>query len=242
MTDRDLLGRAILCAGASSGMGRAAARVLAATGANLVLTARNAAALEQVAAELSETPGQILVAPADATDPGAIDDVVAHALNAFGRIDVLLNTVGTNIRRRALMELTPESWSEMLAINLTAGFNLTRSVLPVMRSNQGGLIVHVSSVAAKKADQSGVAYQAAKAGIAALAHGTMEEERANGIRVTVLYPGLTNTPLALKRPIPTPPDVLQRALQAEDIADACLFVIRLPARVHVPELVMTPRC
>jgi NADP-dependent 3-hydroxy acid dehydrogenase YdfG len=68
----------------------------------------------------------------------------------------------------------------------------------------------------------------------------MEEERQQGIRTTVIFPGLTDTPLVLKRPTPTPPEVLARALQPEDVAAACLFVLRLPARVHVPELLLYP--
>jgi NAD(P)-dependent dehydrogenase (short-subunit alcohol dehydrogenase family) len=85
-----------------------------------------------------------------------------------------------------------------------------------------------------------VAYQASKAGVVGLAHGTMEEERQHGIRTTVIFPGLTDTPLVLKRPTPTPPEVLANALQPEDVAAACLFVLRLPARAWVPELLLYP--
>ncbi len=92
-----------------------------------------------------------------------------------------------------------------------------------------------------QADGSGVAYQATKRGLVGLAHGAMVEERANGIRTTVIFPGLTDTPLILKRPVPTPPEVLAKALQPEDIAQACLFVATLPPRAHVPELTIVPR-
>jgi NADP-dependent 3-hydroxy acid dehydrogenase YdfG len=68
----------------------------------------------------------------------------------------------------------------------------------------------------------------------------MEEERANGIRTTVVFPGLTDTPMVLKRPQPTSADVLARALQPEDVAAACVFVMQLPPRAHVPELVLYP--
>jgi NAD(P)-dependent dehydrogenase (short-subunit alcohol dehydrogenase family) len=139
-----------------------------------------------------------------------------------------------------LSELTAESWAGMLAINLTAAFNLTQAVIPVMREQADGVIVHVSSSAAKKPDPSGVAYQATKAGLVGLTHGTMEEERANGIRTTVIFPGLTDTPMVLKRPTPTPPEVLAKALQPEDVASAVLFVLQLPARAYVPELLLYP--
>ncbi len=158
----------------------------------------------------------------------------------YGRIDIVVNTVGTNIPRRTLSELTGESWSMMLDVNLTAAFNITQAVVPVLRQQQGGLIIHVSSSAARAADGSGVAYQATKAGVVALAHGTMVEERQHGIRTTVIFPGMTDTPMILKRPVPTPPDVLARALQPEDVAAAIMFVMSLPARAHVPELLLYP--
>jgi NADP-dependent 3-hydroxy acid dehydrogenase YdfG len=229
----------VLVAGASSGMGRATALLAAEAGATLVLAARSADALEDVAAAVKRRGARVQAIPTDATDREAVERLVRAAIDAHGRIDALVNTVGTNIPRRALDELTSESWSEMLAANLSAAFNLTQAVVPVLRK-QGGLIIYVSSSAAKRPDRSGVAYQASKAGVVGLAHGTMEEERLHGIRTTVIFPGLTDTPLVLKRPTPTPPDVLAKALQPEDVAAACLFVLRLPARVHVPELLLYP--
>ena len=109
-----------------------------------------------------------------------------------------------------------------------------------MRAQKSGLIIYVSSGCVQQPDVSGVAYQATKHGMVGLAHGTFREEGGNGIRTTVLFPGLTDTPLVLKRPAPTPPEVLAQALQPQDVADACLFVAALPERVIVPELVMLP--
>jgi len=236
----NLSGQVIVVAGASSGMGRSTALALAQAGASLVIAGRNSAALNELQAEIAQLGGQAIAVPTDATDRAAVERLIESALKSYGRINVLINSVGANIKRRALDELTDESWNGMLATNLTAAFNLTQAVVPTLRSQGRGLIIHISSVAAKKADRSGVAYQATKAGVAALAHATSEEERANGIRVSVIYPGMTDTPLVLQRPVPTPPEVLAKALQPEDIADACLFIIGLPARVHVPELVLSP--
>lgn len=239
-TGRDLEHRVVLVAGAGSGMGRATAVAAADAGASLVLAARRADALGDVGGGLTRSGARVLSVPTDATDREAVERLVQAAVGEFGRIDALVNTVGTNIPRRALDELTEESWAAMLAVNLTAAFNLTQAVVPVMRRQGDGLIVHVASSAARKPDRSGVAYQAAKAGVVALVHGTMEEERGHGIRTTAIFPGLTDTPLVLKRPTPTPPDVLARALQPEDVAAACLFVLRLPPRAHVPELLLYP--
>jgi NAD(P)-dependent dehydrogenase (short-subunit alcohol dehydrogenase family) len=236
----DLSKQIVLIAGASSGMGRATAIAAASAGANTVLTARNIDALEDVCASIQQSGGSARAIPADLTDRTAVDHVVKTVINEYGRIDVAVNSVGTNIPRRTLDELTSESWQAMLAANLTSAFNLTQAVVPVFRQQEGGLLIHISSSAAKKPDRSGVAYQASKAGVVGLAHGTMEEEREHGIRTTVIFPGFTDTPLILKRPAPTPPEVLARALQPEDVAAACLFVMTLPPRAYVPELVLYP--
>ena len=228
-------GKVVVVAGASSGMGRATALAAAREGADVVLAGRNATALDEVAA----LSGGIAV-PTDAIDPEAVGRLVARALDRFGRIDALINAVGTNLRQRSLGQLTAQSWAMMIETNLTAAFNLTRAVVPPMRERGDGLIVHIASVAARRPDMSGVSYQASKAGVAALAHATMEEERQSGIRVTALLPGLTDTPLVLQRPTPPDPAMLARALKPEDIAETCLFLLRLPARAHVAELVLVP--
>ena len=231
----DLSGKIVLVAGASSGMGKATALAAAAAGAKVVLAGRNAEAL----GETAKRSGGLAV-PTDATDPAAVERLVATTIDSFGKIDALVNAVGTNLRQRSLSQLTAESWAMMLRTNLTAAFNLTQAVVPAMRRQGGGLIVHIASVAARKPDMSGVSYQATKAGVAALAHATMEEERQNGIRVTALLPGLTDTPLVLQRPTPPDPAMLAKALKPEDIARTCLFLLSLPARAHVAELVLVP--
>ena len=236
----DLAGQVVIVAGASSGMGRATALAAAAAGARVVLAARNAEALDLLGTTINDAGGEAVAIVTDASDHDSTRRLIDETIRSYGRIDVLVNSVGSNIAKRALDELTAESWSGMLATNLTAAFNLTQAVVPVFRQQQAGLLIHISSVAAKKPDRSGVAYQATKAGVVGLAHGTMEEEREHGVRTTVIFPGLTNTPLILKRPVPVPPEALARALQPEDVAAACLFVMRMPPRAHIAELVMFP--
>lgn len=236
----DLSQQVVLVAGASSGMGRATAVAAAAAGANIILAARNGEALESVCASIRQEGGLAHAMVADLTDRDVAGRLVETVINEHGRIDIVVNSVGTNIPRRILDELTAESWAAMLSANLTAAFNLTQAVVPHFRQQGGGLLIHISSMSAKKPDRSGVAYQASKAGVVGLAHGTMEEEREHGIRTTVIFPGLTDTPLVLRRPKPTPPEVMAHALQPEDVAAACLFVMTLPPRAYVPELNLYP--
>lgn len=225
--------------GASSGIGRETALVFARAGATTVLAARSQEKLHALAEEIG---GGSMVCPMDVEDASSIRRSIETIVRRLGRVDVLIYAAGTNIPDRALDALTGETWDMMLATNLSGAFHCTQAVLPTMRGQGGGLIVYISSVAVQLPDASGVSYQAAKHGLVGLAHGTFQEEQDNGIRTTVIFPGLTDTPLVLKRPTPTPPEVMAHALQPEDVAAACLFTASLPARARVPELMMMPSC
>ncbi len=223
--------------GASSGMGKQTALSLAGAGARVVVAARSGDQLRELATEIG---AGALAFRADVEDPDSLERLAAASVERFGRIDLLVYAAGTNIPERGLEVLTPETWDMMVATNLSGAFHCTRAVLPVMRSQGAGLILYVGSACVQIPDLSGVSYQAAKHGLVGLAHGTFQEERENGIRTTVIFPGLTDTPLVDKRPAPTPPEVLARALQPEDVAEACLFVASLPPRARVPELMLMP--
>ncbi len=239
-TNQQLAGKCVLIVGASSGMGRACAMAVAAAGARVVVSARNGAALDTIVAQIRQGGGIAYAEPADATDRAAVQRVIDTSHGRLGRIDALVNCVGVNIPRRTIDELTDASWSMMMDVNVRSAFNLTQAIVPVFRQQRDGLLVHIASSAVRKPDRSGIAYQAGKAGVAALAHAAMEEEREHGIRVSVIYPGMTDTPLLYKRPAPPTADMLARALQPEDVAVACVFVLGLPPRAHVPELVLYP--
>jgi NADP-dependent 3-hydroxy acid dehydrogenase YdfG len=221
-------------------MGRATAIAAAAAGAKVVLAARSVGALEEVAATIADASGSATVVPTDATDRAQVDQLFERALAEHGRVDAVVHATGANIKARAIDQLTPQSWSELVDANLTAGFHVTQAVLPIFRQQKDGLLIYLSSGSALTGDVSGVAYQAAKRGIVGLAHGTMVEERVNGIRTTVIFPGLTDTPLLLQRPVVPTAEQLAVALQPEDVSEACLLVLGLPPRAHVPELVLLP--
>ncbi len=238
--EHKLKDRKILIAGASSGMGRATACAAAAAGADLILLGRDAARLADVAREAEALGANALTMQADAADAAALAVALAPHAEALATVDTMINSVGVNIVNRAFSELTPDSWAGMIDINLNAAFNLSQSMVPLFRARGGGLLVNISSTAARKPDPSGAAYQATKAGVMAMTHAIMEEEWQNGIRATVLLPGMTETPLLEKRPSPPTAEMRAKALQPEDIAEACMFVLGLPSRAHVSELTIQP--
>lgn len=226
--------------GASSGMGRAIALALACEGFHVVAAARREERLEELERQLRDAGCSVEVC---VTDVARLDDVhrlIEQARQRTGRIELLVYATGTNLPARGLSVLSHENWLRLIETNLTGAFACTQAVLPVMRAARNGLIVYLSSACVQRPDVSGVAYQASKHGLVGLAHGTRVEEKSNGIRTTVLFPGLCDTEILDQRPVPTPREVLDQALAPEDVAAAVLFLARLPARAVVPEMQLLP--
>ncbi|HEX8201173.1 MAG TPA: SDR family NAD(P)-dependent oxidoreductase [Isosphaeraceae bacterium] len=230
-----------LITGAGSGMGRAIAVALAAAGVRVALVGRDRGKLEQTRAELGDAGGSAVLAPCDVADRGQVAATVEDVLGAFGTIDILVCNAGINVRHRALEELDPADWDRQIATNLTGAFNLVHFVLPSMRPRRRGLVIQICSVSGLRASVlGGAAYSASKFGQAALGICLGREERERGIRSSVIYPGEVNTPILDARPVPVPEDRRRHILQPEDVAAAVRFLAELPARAHVPELVIKP--
>ena len=226
--------------GASSGMGRAIASALAQAGAHVVAAARRIERLEELQQQILAKGHSLEVYPVDSTRNEDVEDLISRARKKSGRIDLLIYASGVNIPDRALGVLTDDNWQMLVDTNLTGAFHCTKAVLPVMRAAGNGLIIFLSSACVQSPDVSGVAYQASKHGLVGLAHGTRIEEKSHGIRTSVIFPGLCDTEILTRRPLPTPREILEKSLAPEDIADAVLFLARLPARAVVPELQLIP--
>ncbi|MFB3817173.1 MAG: SDR family oxidoreductase [Candidatus Methylomirabilales bacterium] len=235
-----LAGQVAIVMGASSGMGRATALAFAAEGARVGLAARRASELEALLAEITRAGGQAIARPADVGRRADVDAVVRATVERYGRVDVLVNAAGVNTQQRKLALLDQAGWDRIIGINLTGALHCTQAVLARMREQQGGLIIHIASISALWGDFSGAAYQASKHGIVGLANATRMEERLNGIRVTVIYPGLCDTPILDNRPVPPTPEQRALMMKPEDIAAACVFAASLPPRTYVSDLVLMP--
>ena len=236
-----LAGKTALVVGATSGMGRATAVLFAREGARLALAGRRAGLLQELGEQIAQETGlATLGLTCDVRNRDEVGAMISAAHAHLGRIDTIVYASGTNTPDRSLTRLTPELWAELLGTNLDGAFHTTQLALPYLRAQGDGLIIYLSSIGGKVADASGAAYQASKHALNGLSGATMWEEKEHGIRTSVIYPGLTITPLLEKRPAPTAPELLEKALLAEDIADACLYIAALPPRVHVPELIIRP--
>jgi serine 3-dehydrogenase len=233
-------GQVVVILGASSGIGRAAAVLFAREGAHVVTAARREDRLLSLKEELAREQCDITVRRADVSSPGDMHQLAQETLNDFGSIDILVYASGTNTPDRSMERLTPGLWDSLVGVNLNGAFYATLAVLPAMRSARSGLLIYISSMGGVMPDLSGAAYQASKRGVLGLAHAIRMEEKLNGIRTSVICPGLVNTELVEQRPVKVSPEVLARALQPEDVAEAILYVSKLPPRAVIPELHLVP--
>ena len=166
-------------------------------------------------------------------------DAVRRFFDSLARVDILVCAAGDNVKRRRLDELTADAWDRLVAVNLSAAFYCIEAALPKLRVARGDVLL-IGSVSGTYPDLSGPAYQASKAGLDALARAAGFEEHVHGVRFSVLRPGLVDTELLDKRPVPPTPEVAAAALRPEDVADACHLMLALPRRAHVAELTILP--
>tara|TARA_Y100001934_G_scaffold64893_1_gene80509 strand:- start:5702 stop:6442 length:741 start_codon:yes stop_codon:yes gene_type:complete len=240
MDMKTLSGKNVLVIGGGSGMGAATALLLAQKGAHVAIAGRRSEALQEVVAQ-KKNEEFIVAQTADVADRESLEALFLWFDEQLGKLDVLVHAAGINIPERSLERLSSEDWDSVLKINLTGSFDSLKLALRRMRSQEDGLVVMINSVSGKRSHPlGGVAYNSSKFGMTALGSCAAEEEREKGIRITNLFPGEVNTPILEKRPVPPPQEHRAKILQPEDVARTVLLLAELPARAHIPELVIKP--
>ena len=229
-----------LVVGASSGIGRSIAIHLAREGATVMASARRQDRLQDLQDELAQENIDIGISTADASNASAMEDLAARTIEQFEKIDILVYASGTNTPDRAMAKLSVKSWDEVVCVNLNGAYYATRAVLPAMRDRKNGHLIYIASISGLVPDLSGAAYQASKRGMLGMAHAIRVEEKENGIRTSVICPGLVDTEILEKRPVKPPPEMLANALQSDAVAEAVLFIAKLPPRATVPEIQLLP--
>jgi len=238
---RSIEGQVAWVTGAGSGIGEASAIALAGAGAAVVLTGRRPEPLESTAQTIRERGGRAMVAPADVGRSEEVAAVRDRIAEEFGRCDILVNNAGMNIRNRRWREIDAPGFDALVAVNLSGAFYAAAAVLPMMRAQRDGLLIHVASWAGRYVSLlSGPGYTAAKHAVVAMSESINQEECANGIRSCCLCPGEVATPILDKRPVPVSDEDRAKMLQPEDLADTILFVARMPASVCINEVLLSP--
>jgi NADP-dependent 3-hydroxy acid dehydrogenase YdfG len=247
-----LADKVALVTGASAGIGEATALALARLDAPVVLAARRSDRIRDLAGGITAQGGRALAVPCDVTDRAQVERLAAATLDAFGRIDVLINNAG-------VMPLSPmakcriDEWDAMIDVNLKGALYVIGAVLPTMLDQKSGHIVNVGSVAGRKAISTAAVYCGTKFALHAISDALRMElaERAaeddNAIRVTVVAPGIVTTELRdtiadaeTRRALQPYYDAIKKELSSADIATAIIGALEAPPHVGVNEIVIRP--
>jgi NADP-dependent 3-hydroxy acid dehydrogenase YdfG len=190
----EITGKVIVITGASSGMGQAAARHLAAKGASVVLGARRADRLEALAAEIVEADGKATAVATDVTKRADVQTLVDTAVETYGRIDVLINNAGV-MPLSPLERLKVDEWDQMIDVNLKGVLYGVAAALPHMKEQKAGHIINLSSGAGHKLFGGSAVYSATKFGVRAISERLRQEVKPYNIRTTIISPGAVKTEL-----------------------------------------------
>ncbi len=222
-------GRVLLITGASTGIGAATARAAAKAGFRLVLAARSTDKIEALAAELGGADRAIAVT-GDVTRLEDQKALAARAVEAFGRLDLAFANAGVGGVPGGFTSGDADHWRTMILTNVL-GVGLTiQACLPALRDAKGHVLL-TGSVAGRRT-MTGSMYSATKWAVSAIGYGLREELRGSGVRVTLIEPGLTDTPF-----FDNPP---KNALTADDIARSVIYAVEQPAHVDVHEVMVLP--
>jgi clavulanate-9-aldehyde reductase len=240
----DLREQVVAVTGASSGIGEATALACARAGASVALAARRVERIEALAARIAGEGGRAIAVPTDVGDEEQARAFVERAHSELGRLDVLVNNAGAMLL--GPIENAPtEEWRRMIHVNVFGVLYCTHAALPLMRAQESGHIVNVSSVAGRVARAGSGVYNLTKFGVGAFSESLRQEAVAMGVRVTLIEPGAVATEL----PTHNRPEVLEQLakrfagvtpLAAEEIANAILYAIGQPPNVSVNEVLVRP--
>ena len=239
---QDQLSKVILITGASSGIGEATARHLAALGHRVVLGARRTERLVALAAEIREAGGVADLAQLDVTSLESMQEFVAFALERHGQVDVLVNNAGV-MPLSKLEALKIDEWNRMIDVNIRGVLHGIAAVLPGMQARRSGQFINIASIGAYAVSPTAAVYCATKFAVAAITEG-LRQEVGGDIRVTLVSPGVVESELADSISDGLARDTMREfrkvAIKPEAIARAIGFAIVQPADVDVSELIVRP--
>ncbi len=230
--------RRAIITGASSGIGRAVALAFAQADISTALVSRSAEKLTEVATQAQEQGAEARVYPLDLAQVREVKDKLKHIADDFGPIDILVNNAGMGYTG-SLEQTSLSDWQRVIDLNLTSVFQCIMGVIPGMRMQKRGIIVNVASIAAHNSFPGWGAYSASKAGLVSLSKTLAEEERANGIRVTIISPGAVNSSLWDTDTVQA--DFNRSAmLTPQIVAQSILQTVLLPEAAVVEEMTIMP--
>jgi len=240
------VGRTVLITGASSGIGAACARALADAGDRLVLVARRADRLADLAASLAEKHGTAgLELVLDVRDRPAVDAALGGLPASWQEVDVLINAAGLAAGADAFQDADPDDWDRMLDTNVRGVLTVTRALLPGMIERRRGHVINIGSIAGRGARPGNSVYSASKAALDRITSGLRMDVIGSGVRISTVDPGMVETEFTLVR-FGGDEERAERMysgltpLTADDVADAVRWVADRPAHVVVADMMLLP--
>ncbi len=234
--------KVIIITGASSGIGKATANLLAQNGAKVILGARRIDRLETIVKDIHAEGGIAEYQTLDVTHRSQLEAIVQFAQRKFGRVDVLINNAGI-MPLSALDQLKVEEWDRMIDVNIKGVLYGIAATLPVMKAQKSGQIINLSSIGGHTVSPTAAVYCATKFAVGAISEG-LRQEVGSDIRVTVISPGVTESELADSISDEAARLGMQEfrklSIPAEAIARAILFAIEQPDDVDVSEIIVRP--
>lgn len=234
-------GKVVAITGASSGIGKATARALAAAGAHVVIGARRIDRLEQLANEISARGGTVRMKKLDVTSQSDGRDFANFAKSEFGRLDVIVNNAGV-MPLSPLASLKVDEWDRMIDVNIKGVLYGIAAALPIMNEQGSGHVVNLSSIGGHSVSPTAAVYCATKFAVRAISDGLRQET--DRIRVTIISPGTTTSELADTISDPTARDAMKiwRAItiSPESVANSILYAVSQPEDIDVSEIVIRP--
>ena len=243
--DTKLSEKVALITGASSGIGEGAAIALAAEGVKVVVTARRADRLEGLVSKIRENGGEALAIAGDITDEEFAKSVVARTVESFGRLDILVNSAGV-MALDGVDKADLDKWRRVMDINFFATLYTCTAAIPHLRAQGGGDIINISSTAGRRTAAAIGPYGASKFALNAMTEGLRQEVGGDGIRVCVIEPGATSTEVAESIDDPRKKEFIRNhvtkegSMKTEDIGDTIVFIVSLPPRANVSEILIRP--
>ncbi len=235
-----LSGKVALVTGANQGIGKGIARGLGQEGAKLVISARNAAKLEEVAAAFNKEGIETLAVPADVGEEAQVVALFAKAVARFGRLDVVFNNAGA-FDGGPVESLSLEVWNRVIAACLTGAFLCTREAFKIMKPQGGGRIVNIGSISAQRARMHSAPYTSAKHGIWGLTQATALEGREHGIVVSCLHPGNVLVERRQQENLGgMKEDGAEPMMSVEELAEVAVHMATLPLHVNFLEAIVLP--
>jgi 3-oxoacyl-[acyl-carrier protein] reductase len=194
----DFTGKVVLVTGASSGIGRATAEYFGRCGASVAISyLNNSIGADEAVAAISKGDGTrtAIAIKADVTQDGQVDQLIREVEERLGSIDILVNNAGSLVERLKTFEMTEARWNEVMKLNASSAFFAAKAVIPKMLEKGSGVIINVTSIAARNGGALGsIHYSSAKAAILTMTKGLAKEFASQGIRVNAVSPGVIDTP------------------------------------------------